>query len=189
METFTVSFGTPTYTYTLSPPNPFFWVDTSTATTPRIRIADTATVGTYLETFTVTDSVSAVINVPMTIVISTPPSFSAASPLVDSSTVLYLDAGNSASYPGTGTTINDISGRGLSADMTWSSGTTAVNAAGTTRSTTSALNNITCAAPAYRADGNGSLYFNGSSSCAYVCLLYTSPSPRDGLLSRMPSSA
>ena len=23
----------------------------------------------------------------------------------------------------------------------------------------------------------------------YVCLLYTSPSPRDGLLSRMPSSA
>ena len=24
---------------------------------------------------------------------------------------------------------------------------------------------------------------------AYACLLYTSPSPRDGLLSRMPSSA
>ena len=28
--------------------------------------------------------------------------------------------------------------------------------------------------------------FNG---CTYTCLLYTSPSPRDGLLSRMPSSA
>ena len=26
-------------------------------------------------------------------------------------------------------------------------------------------------------------------SIGYVCLLYTSPSPRDGLLSRMPSSA
>ena len=26
-------------------------------------------------------------------------------------------------------------------------------------------------------------------STAHVCLLYTSPSPRDGLLSRMPSSA
>ena len=26
-------------------------------------------------------------------------------------------------------------------------------------------------------------------SMAYTCLLYTSPSPRDGLLSRMPSSA
>ena len=30
---------------------------------------------------------------------------------------------------------------------------------------------------------NIQLHFN------YVCLLYTSPSPRDGLLSRMPSSA
>ena len=28
-----------------------------------------------------------------------------------------------------------------------------------------------------------------SSAQAYTCLLYTSPSPRDGLLSRMPSSA
>ena len=27
------------------------------------------------------------------------------------------------------------------------------------------------------------------SSIEYICLLYTSPSPRDGLLSRMPSSA
>ena len=26
-------------------------------------------------------------------------------------------------------------------------------------------------------------------SFGYICLLYTSPSPRDGLLSRMPSSA
>ena len=28
-----------------------------------------------------------------------------------------------------------------------------------------------------------------SHAALYVCLLYTSPSPRDGLLSRMPSSA
>ena len=28
-----------------------------------------------------------------------------------------------------------------------------------------------------------------SLSCVQTCLLYTSPSPRDGLLSRMPSSA
>ena len=33
-------------------------------------------------------------------------------------------------------------------------------------------------------------YLNyGSTGSAYICLLYTSPSPRDGLLSRMPSSA
>ena len=30
---------------------------------------------------------------------------------------------------------------------------------------------------------------NTKSELAGVCLLYTSPSPRDGLLSRMPSSA
>ena len=29
----------------------------------------------------------------------------------------------------------------------------------------------------------------GNEWCIYPCLLYTSPSPRDGLLSRMPSSA
>ena len=29
----------------------------------------------------------------------------------------------------------------------------------------------------------------GPSGCGKTCLLYTSPSPRDGLLSRMPSSA
>ena len=35
------------------------------------------------------------------------------------------------------------------------------------------------------ANGGGTAY----SECTEVCLLYTSPSPRDGLLSRMPSSA
>ena len=29
----------------------------------------------------------------------------------------------------------------------------------------------------------------GDDAVTYTCLLYTSPSPRDGLLSRMPSSA
>ena len=39
-----------------------------------------------------------------------------------------------------------------------------------------------------RSGGTTNLYFeNGKQS--YDCLLYTSPSPRDGLLSRMPSSA
>ena len=31
--------------------------------------------------------------------------------------------------------------------------------------------------------------FNAENENQYSCLLYTSPSPRDGLLSRMPSSA
>ena len=34
-----------------------------------------------------------------------------------------------------------------------------------------------------------SLIFNNSGYTLSACLLYTSPSPRDGLLSRMPSSA
>ena len=39
-------------------------------------------------------------------------------------------------------------------------------------------------------EGGGTLniYGEGSTECT-ICLLYTSPSPRDGLLSRMPSSA
>ena len=32
-------------------------------------------------------------------------------------------------------------------------------------------------------------HFQGRPTPVYHCLLYTSPSPRDGLLSRMPSSA
>ena len=44
-------------------------------------------------------------------------------------------------------------------------------------------------------DGSGTLISDGQERSirdgdgVYVCLLYTSPSPRDGLLSRMPSSA
>ena len=39
-------------------------------------------------------------------------------------------------------------------------------------------------------DGTGDMYFEREGYGASVaCLLYTSPSPRDGLLSRMPSSA
>ena len=39
-----------------------------------------------------------------------------------------------------------------------------------------------CACVVIRSENN----FSGS---LFICLLYTSPSPRDGLLSRMPSSA
>ena len=37
--------------------------------------------------------------------------------------------------------------------------------------------------------GSGSLLVYGTPAMLLFCLLYTSPSPRDGLLSRMPSSA
>ena len=38
----------------------------------------------------------------------------------------------------------------------------------------------------YLYDSNGKEYLDAVNN---ICLLYTSPSPRDGLLSRMPSSA
>ena len=38
-------------------------------------------------------------------------------------------------------------------------------------------------------DGDFVNRFNSTLQMVYACLLYTSPSPRDGLLSRMPSSA
>ena len=41
----------------------------------------------------------------------------------------------------------------------------------------------------FTTNGFGFTYFTASALEPQACLLYTSPSPRDGLLSRMPSSA
>ena len=41
----------------------------------------------------------------------------------------------------------------------------------------------------YRVSGSKTFITSGVRADVYTCLLYTSPSPRDGLLSRMPSSA
>ena len=43
--------------------------------------------------------------------------------------------------------------------------------------------------PLSRADLAKMLHLTKATVSTIVCLLYTSPSPRDGLLSRMPSSA
>jgi len=165
-ETFTVSAGTPTYRYSLTPTSPYFWLDTSTVGSPRIRFADTVTVGTYYETFTVIDSVSASIAVPLTIVVNTPPSFSASSAFVDSSTVLFLDAGNTASYSGSGSTWNDISGRGLVASLPPLSMPAQNLSSG-----------LSCDTPSISYTGTANLVFNGTSkNCGYV--------PNIGVLSR-----
>ena len=47
---------------------------------------------------------------------------------------------------------------------------------------------ITSLAAIHSLNGNTSRR-NSRTGSVYICLLYTSPSPRDGLLSRMPSSA
>ena len=156
-ETFTLTGGTSTFRYTLLPDGPNFWLDTSTAGSPAIRFLDTATVGTYYETLTVTDSISASVSIPLTIKISPPPSFSANAEMVDSGTVLYLDAGNSASYPGTGSTWNDISGRGLRASFP-----------PLVMPAQNSSTGLSCTSPSFSANNLGSLVFNGTSTCGYV---------------------
>jgi hypothetical protein len=117
VETLTVTNGTPTYRYSLSPPISGITLDTSTVGFPRIRLAETVTVGTYLETLTVTDSVSATSSLLLTIVVSGAPTFSNSGDIVTTGQVFHLDSGNSASYtPGTSasstTGVRDISGGG-----------------------------------------------------------------------------
>lgn len=167
-ETFTVTGGTASHRYSFTPTISGITIDTSTALRPVIRISDTKTVGTYYETLTVTDSAGAIVTTPITIVVVSPPSFSATSEQVDSGTVLYLDAANSASYPKSGNTWSDLSGRNLAATLNYNTGTSSVNANGTTRSNTTYLSSVSCVAPTFGSDGIGSLTFDGSSSCSYV---------------------
>jgi hypothetical protein len=157
-ETFTVTLGTPTYRYAFTNNNPLITLDTSTVGSPRVRLADTLTVGTYYETFTVIDSVSATIVQPLTIIVSPPPSFSANAAQVDSGTALYLDAGNLQSNSGTGATWKDISGRGLTA-LFPPSPAPAMNGVTT--------GNLACSAPTFASSNLGTLDFNGS-NCGYV---------------------
>ena len=157
-ETFTVTGGTSTYRYTLTPDGPNFWLDTTTALSPRLRILDTITVGTYYETITVIDSVSATSFIPLTIKVSPPPSFSANAEQVDSGTVLYLDAGNTTSYSGSGSSWTDISGRNLP---------TSIAPTGLPAQ----FNNgpSSCASPTYSGEVLGSFNFSRSNkTCAFV---------------------
>jgi hypothetical protein len=167
-ETFTVSGGTSTFRYSLTPDGPNFVLDTSTVASPVIRFTDTATVGTYYETLTVTDSISVSVSIPLTITINPPPSFSANTALVDSGTVLYLDAGNSSSYARTGTTWRDMSGRANHTSLVQNMGSTAYYLDGSSRSSAKVSNNYTCVAPVFDPSNLGSFEFTDQTQCIYV---------------------
>ncbi len=109
-ETFTISHGTPSYRYTLTPTIPGVTLDTSTVGSTILRISDTASAGTYLETLTVTDSVSASVTIPITLTISAPPSLANAAEIIDNDLVFNIDMANSASFSRSTGTISDISG-------------------------------------------------------------------------------
>ncbi len=156
-ETFTITLGTPTYRATLTPDAPGISLDTSTAGFAVIRIADTTTVGTYYETLTVTDSVSASVIIPLTINIAAPPNLINSAEITSDYLIYHLDAGNSASLllGETATATNaiwrDISGNGKHAQT---SGT--YDTGGYAK---------TCAAPVWSPNNGGHLVFDGSSTC------------------------
>lgn len=158
-ETFTITLGTSTYKTTLTSNNPGISLDTSTATSPVIKISETMTVGIYYETLTVTDSVSASVVTPLTIVVSAPPSLLNTNEIVDSNLIYHLEAGNSQSLllsdgeVATSKTWKDLSGNKKDANTsaTFESGNWAK----------------TCTAPTYYAANGGYLDFNGSTNCYY----------------------
>ena len=109
-DTFTITSGTPTYRYTLLPAIPGITLDTSTAGSAVLKISDTASAGTYLETLTVIDSVSAKVEIPLSITISAPPSLANGGEIIESGQIFHLDPANSASYNTSTGAVSDISG-------------------------------------------------------------------------------
>ena len=109
-ETFTITLGTSTYRPTLSPVIPGITFDTSTAGFAVIKISETMTVGTYYETLTVVDSVSASVVLPLTIRVQAPPQLTNTGEIVADGQVFNLDFSNSSSYNPLSQAIADISG-------------------------------------------------------------------------------
>ncbi len=156
-ETYTITLGTSTYRSRLTPDAPEISLDTSTAGLAVIRIAETATVGTYYETLTVTDSVSAVVIIPLTIQVAAPPTLINSSDIRSNDLIFHLDAGNSKSMllgdtaTATNVTWADLSGNKKDA---LTSGT--FDTGGFAK---------TCAAPTWSPYFGGSLAFDGSTTC------------------------
>ena len=109
-ETFTISAGTPTYRYTLTPTISGITLDTSTVGTTILKISDSAAVGTFMETLTVTDSVSASVQIPISINISAPPTLVNGGEIISNGQIFNFDPGISASYNIATGVASDISG-------------------------------------------------------------------------------
>lgn len=155
-ETFTIQFGTPTFKPTLAPVIPGISLDSSTAGYAVIKIADTMTVGTYYETLTVIDSVSASVVTPLVITVAAPPNLLNSGEITTNGLVLNLDAGNSASVIASdGSAITNIDIKDLAGSKK-----NAVSG--------STYESQLCANPTYTTSNGGALVFNGTSQCAYL---------------------
>jgi hypothetical protein len=109
-ETFTITLGTPTYRASLTPTITGITLDTSTAGIAILKVAESVTVGTYYETLTVTDSVSASIVTPLTIVVAAPPNLVNSGEIANDGIIFNLDFANTASFNRTTKTASDLSG-------------------------------------------------------------------------------
>lgn len=166
-ETFTITLGTPTYRPTISQLNPGISIDTSTSGAAVIKLSETMSVGTYFETLTVTDSVSASVFTPLTINVVSPVSLTQYGNQIDTSTVLNVDFGNSNTYPRTGTHFNDISGRKLVGSLNYTFPTSATYLDGSTGTGTN-LSGTTCTTPTFNTDYVGVFDFDGVANCGYI---------------------
>jgi hypothetical protein len=115
-ETYTITLGTGPYKISWLGTEPNLRFETTTATV-LLKVSDTASVGTYYETITVVDSVSAVLLVPVIIKVVSPPTLLFDGPLTSTGLVLDYQIGHSQSLLGTdgqattGLTLRDLSGR------------------------------------------------------------------------------
>jgi hypothetical protein len=152
-ETYTITLGTPTYRATLSPVISGITLDTSTAGLAILKIAETATVGTWSETLTVIDSVTGRVDLPLSITIAPPPTLLNTGEITSNNLILNLDAGNSQSLLLNDTTVatsqvwRDLSGNQKNAE------------------TSGNFDGRNCAPPTYYSSNAGYLEFNGTNTC------------------------
>ena len=154
-ETYTITLGTGPYQISWLGTEPKLLLETATASSIILKVSDTATIGTYYETITVIDSVSAVLTIPLIVKVVPVPSILWEGALVARGLVLDYQIGNSQSLLGTngqattGITLRDLSGRQNDA------------------TTGGTFSNVVCAAPTYSSSNGGALSF-GSGKCYYT---------------------
>jgi hypothetical protein len=129
-------FGVGTKVFTMTPVASGISLDTSTAASgfATLRVDTFTASGTFTQSITVTDDTKLRSTYTVTILINAPPTISSTSAIVTSPVLsnlrLNLDAGDQASYSGSGTTWTDLSGSGNNA--TWQVTPTFSNAQGGT---------------------------------------------------------
>lgn len=129
-------FGVGTKVFTMTSAGTGITLDTSTAASgfATLRVDTFTAVGTYTQLITVTDDTRIRSTYTVTITINGPPTISSSSAItstpVTSGLKLNLDAGDTESYSGSGTTWTDLSGNGKTA--TWQASPTFSSANGGT---------------------------------------------------------